>query len=57
MGDPRAFEPHRYASACGTLSLYARIYPGEGETLLLMHGLTRNSADRAGPAGERPLGS
>jgi pimeloyl-ACP methyl ester carboxylesterase len=45
MGDPRAFEPHRYASACGTLSLYARIYPGEGETLLLMHGLTRNSAD------------
>ena len=45
MSDPRAFEPYRYASPCGRLSLFARIYPGEGETLLLMHGLTRNSAD------------
>lgn len=40
-----AFTPHRYRSACGGLELFARIYPGEGETLLLMHGLTRNSAD------------
>lgn len=36
---------HRYRSACGGLALHARIYPGEGETLLLMHGLTRNGAD------------
>jgi len=40
-----AFTPHRYRSACGGLELFARIYPAEGETLLLMHGLTRNSAD------------
>jgi len=39
------FTPHRYRSACGRLDLYARLYPGKGETLLLMHGLTRNSAD------------
>ncbi|MDX3884750.1 MAG: alpha/beta hydrolase [Sphingomonas sp.] len=43
--DPTAFVPHRYRSACGRLELFARIYPGEGPTLLLMHGLTRNSAD------------
>ena len=45
MADHPAFEPHRYRSACGRLELFARIYPGEGPTLLLMHGLTRNSAD------------
>ncbi|MET0587403.1 MAG: alpha/beta hydrolase [Novosphingobium sp.] len=45
MTDHLAFEPHRYRSACGNLELFARIYPGEGPTLLLMHGLTRNSAD------------
>lgn len=45
MADHPAFEPHRYRSACGKLELFARIYPGEGPTLLLMHGLTRNSAD------------
>jgi pimeloyl-ACP methyl ester carboxylesterase len=40
-----AFEPHRFVSASGELGLFARIYPGEGLPLLLMHGLTRNSAD------------
>ena len=40
---------HRYRSACGQLELFARDYPsdypGDGPALLLMHGLTRNSAD------------
>lgn len=39
---------HRYRSACGRLDLVARDYPARSEqapTLLLMHGLTRNSAD------------
>jgi pimeloyl-ACP methyl ester carboxylesterase len=36
---------HRYASADGRLRLFARDYGGEGPPLLLMHGLTRNSAD------------
>jgi pimeloyl-ACP methyl ester carboxylesterase len=39
------FRPHRYRSACGRLELYARVYEGDGPALLLMHGLTRNSAD------------
>lgn len=39
------FDVHRYRSACGGLDLAARIYPGVGPALLLMHGLTRNSAD------------
>ena len=39
------FRPHRYRSACGRLELYARVYDGGGPPLLLMHGLTRNSAD------------
>ena len=39
------FEDHFYRSADNRLDLYARIYPGSGPTLLLMHGLTRNSAD------------
>ncbi len=36
---------HRYRSACGQLDLAARLYDGAGPPLLLMHGLTRNSAD------------
>jgi pimeloyl-ACP methyl ester carboxylesterase len=39
---------HRYRSACGRLDLVARDYPARSEqapSLLLMHGLTRNSAD------------
>lgn len=39
------YTPHRYASADGRLQLFARDYGGEGPPLLLMHGLTRNSAD------------
>lgn len=39
------WEAHRYRSADGALELFARIYPGKGPPLLLMHGLTRNSAD------------
>ena len=45
MTPPPTYEPHRFASADGRLSLFARIYPGDGPPLLLMHGLTRNSAD------------
>jgi len=40
-----AFDDHFYLSADGRLDLYARVYPGSGPALLLMHGLTRNSAD------------
>jgi pimeloyl-ACP methyl ester carboxylesterase len=40
-----AFDAHRFRSADGRLDLHARIYPGDGPPLLLMHGLTRNSAD------------
>ncbi|MCJ2182771.1 alpha/beta hydrolase [Novosphingobium sp. 1949] len=39
---------HRYRSACGRLDLVARDYPATrtgAPVLLLMHGLTRNSAD------------
>lgn len=36
---------HRYRSSCGELELAARMYDGKGPPLLLMHGLTRNSAD------------
>ena len=39
------YADHFYRSADDRLDLYARIYNGEGPTLLLMHGLTRNSAD------------
>jgi len=45
MSAPPVWTPHRFASADGALDLFARIYPGEGPALLLMHGLTRNSAD------------
>ena len=39
------YSEHRYQSACGQLTLFARDYPGDGPPLLLMHGLTRNSGD------------
>lgn len=44
------YNSHRFRSADGRLDLFARDYPaadgaGEGLPLLLMHGLTRNSAD------------
>jgi pimeloyl-ACP methyl ester carboxylesterase len=39
-----------FPSADGRLTLYARDYPGEGPALLMMHGLTRNSADFEGLA-------
>ena len=47
MTAPISFRPHRYSSACGRLELFARLYEnaGAGGTLVLMHGLTRNSAD------------
>lgn len=46
---PKSFRPHRYRSGCGRLELYARIYDDangcDKPSLVLMHGLTRNSAD------------
>lgn len=43
------YHGHRFRSADGRLDLFARDYPAEGPTtvppLLMMHGLTRNSAD------------
>ena len=39
------YADHFFRSADDRLTLYARIYGGEGQPLLLMHGLTRNSAD------------
>ncbi len=39
------YADHFFRSADGRLDLYARIYAGHGPTLLMMHGLTRNSAD------------
>ena len=57
MTEPTSYRPHRYRSACGRLDLHARVYDaangmsddggsrGYMPTLLLMHGLTRNSAD------------
>jgi Predicted hydrolases or acyltransferases (alpha/beta hydrolase superfamily) len=42
------YRDHRYRSACGRLELHARDYPGTeagAPVLLMMHGLTRNSAD------------
>jgi pimeloyl-ACP methyl ester carboxylesterase len=42
------YRVHRYRSACGRLELAARDYPAAGDSapvLLMMHGLTRNSAD------------
>ena len=45
------YADHVYRSADGRLDLYARIYDAEGPPLLLMHGLTRNSADFEALAG------
>ena len=42
------YADHVYRSADGRLDLYARIYDADGPPLLLMHGLTRNSADFEG---------
>ncbi|WP_340589167.1 alpha/beta hydrolase [Erythrobacter alti] len=39
------YREHRYTSACGRLKLFARDYGGNGKPVLMMHGLTRNSAD------------
>ncbi len=42
------YREHRFRSSCGRLELFARDYPGDkpgAPALLLMHGLTRNSAD------------
>ena len=41
----RPWSEHFYRSADDRLQLFARDYPGDGPTLLMMHGLTRNSAD------------
>ena len=41
---------HHYRSGDGTLNLFARDYPGLSSAVLLMHGLTRNSADFDGLA-------
>ncbi|RPF72272.1 alpha/beta fold hydrolase [Aurantiacibacter spongiae] len=41
------YATHRYRSSCGRLDLHARDYGGDGPPILLMHGLTRNSADFA----------
>lgn len=39
------FREVRYPGADGRLSLFARDYDGDGLALVLLHGLTRNSAD------------
>ncbi|GGC40140.1 alpha/beta hydrolase [Novosphingobium marinum] len=39
------YREHRFRSADDRLDLFARDYPGDGPVLLMMHGLTRNSAD------------
>ena len=44
------YREHRYASACGRLTLFARDYGGTGKPVLMMHGLTRNSGDFEGLA-------
>lgn len=50
QGDPPAYQDHFYRSGDDRLTLYARIYDSDGPPLLLMHGLTRNSADFEGLA-------
>ena len=45
MERTQQYRPHFYTSACGRLELFARDYAGDGPPLLLLHGLTRNSAD------------
>ncbi len=39
------YREHFYASGCGQVELFARDYGGAGQPVLMMHGLTRNSAD------------
>ncbi len=46
--DPPAYQDHFYRSGDDRLTLYARLYESDGPPLLLMHGLTRNSADFEG---------
>lgn len=46
-----SYVDHVYRSADDRLDLHARIYGKEGPPLLLMHGLTRNSADFEALAG------
>lgn len=50
MPVPDHYDDLFYPSADGRLTLYARHYAGEGPPLVLMHGLTRNSADFEGLA-------
>ena len=50
QGDPPVYQDHFYRSGDDRLTLYARIYESDGPPLLLMHGLTRNSADFEGLA-------
>ena len=45
-----SFHDLTFPSADGRLHLYARDYPGDGPAMLMMHGLTRNSADFEGLA-------
>jgi len=45
------YADHVFRSADDRLDLYARIYDADGPPLLLMHGLTRNSADFEALAG------
>lgn len=45
-----AYEELRFPSADKRLTLYARVYEGTGPTILMMHGLTRNSSDFEGLA-------
>ncbi len=45
-----AFEELRFPSADKRLQLYSRVYPGDGPAIVMMHGLTRNSADFEGLA-------
>tara|TARA_R110000772_G_scaffold44732_19_gene102874 strand:+ start:124 stop:1029 length:906 start_codon:yes stop_codon:yes gene_type:complete len=47
---PPVYHDHFYRSGDDRLTLYARIYEGDGPPLLLMHGLTRNSTDFEGLA-------
>lgn len=50
--EPPAYQDHFYRSGDDRLTLYARIYDSDGPPLLLMHGLTRNSADFEGLAAQ-----
>lgn len=45
-----AFDDFYFPSADQRLQLYARIYPGDGPPIVMMHGLTRNAVDFEGLA-------